>query len=181
MKALWREIRAILGVWWLIVPGGILGVVAIVDTVRSAHQVTPWFWAALAMTALWLATCVRLNHVLDERNRLAGSELPRLSYGEARTRITRLVREADALDERLADASAEEFFDVVFPEVQRWVAEADDTLRRFHFQLMLPWSNAGEPKVGPHVERLDREQVRPWLKARNDVLKEFVNQEGWTR
>jgi hypothetical protein len=67
-RSLAREARAIARIWWLIVPSGVLGALAILDAVRHAHHKSVWFWAALAMTALWLATCVRLRHVLSERD-----------------------------------------------------------------------------------------------------------------
>jgi hypothetical protein len=68
VRGIRREALEIGKIWWLIVPGGVLGAVAIVTAVEDVDNKNIWFWAALAVTALWLATCVRLGRVIGERN-----------------------------------------------------------------------------------------------------------------
>jgi hypothetical protein len=68
VRGIRREALEIGKIWWLIVPGGVLGAVAIVTAVEDVHNKNIWFWAALAVTALGLATCVRLRRVIGERD-----------------------------------------------------------------------------------------------------------------
>jgi hypothetical protein len=68
MRGIRREALEIGKIWWLIVPGGVLGAVAIITAVEDVHNKNIWFWATLAVTALWLATCVRLRRIIGERD-----------------------------------------------------------------------------------------------------------------
>src|ERR1700733_928129 len=74
MRKVGRELWEISKIWWLVVPGGVLGVVAIVQAIKGAHGKSIWFWAFWAMAALMLAMGWRLRSVLKERD-LARDEL----------------------------------------------------------------------------------------------------------
>lgn len=64
-----REVWEIAKVWWVLVPGGAFGVVAIVQAIRGARGESIWFWGFWAMTALALALGLRLRQVAQERDR----------------------------------------------------------------------------------------------------------------
>jgi hypothetical protein len=68
MRKASQEIWEISKIWWVVVPGGALGVVTIVQEVEGVRHETVWFWGFCAMTALWLATLWRLRGVLRERD-----------------------------------------------------------------------------------------------------------------
>jgi hypothetical protein len=80
-----REIWEILKIWWFIVPGGALGVVAIIAAIHGTHHKTVWFWGFWAMTALLLAMGWRLRSVLKERD-VARAELADEHSAEAGAR-----------------------------------------------------------------------------------------------
>lgn len=74
------------------VPGGVLGIVAIVQAIEGARHMTAWFWAFCAMTALCLATAWRLRNVLGERNTaLAASQVSIGPSPFPRTKLERAV------------------------------------------------------------------------------------------
>jgi len=99
-----REIWEILKLWWLVVPGGALGVIAIVAAVRGAGHETVWFWGFWAMTALFTATCVRLWRVVQERDEaLAASSSGRQSLDPW---LDERSEDMQALAERLREQAA---------------------------------------------------------------------------
>lgn len=63
-----REAWEIAKNWWQFVPGGALGVLAIVEVIHDTRGKTGWFLGFCAMTALFLATAARLRRVVQERN-----------------------------------------------------------------------------------------------------------------
>jgi hypothetical protein len=96
-RGLLREAWAIMGIWWLIVPGGIFAVVAVIEVVESAHRKTVSFWVALAMAALWMATCVRLGRVLKERDGLCAELALENTRDAVAHRVDRFAREYEML------------------------------------------------------------------------------------
>lgn len=68
MRKAGSEVWEICKTWWQFIPGGVLGVLAIVEVIHDAHGKSVWFWGFCAMTALLFATGWRLWNVLKERD-----------------------------------------------------------------------------------------------------------------
>lgn len=119
MRSFFREARAVFSIWWLVVPGGILGVVGVVQAIRGVHHVSAWLWVAAAMTALWLATSVRLARVVRERNIARVALADEHSREATVLRLERMAREWELL---AAEIPPDEETDggAVAPSVQRW-------------------------------------------------------------
>jgi hypothetical protein len=98
---------AILKLWWLVVPGGVLGVVSIIEAVKGEPGRSVWFWAFLAVVVLLVATCWRLRTVAKERDDavLRGNTREAIA-----TRLDQLLHEGALLrDEIPAGVSAAEW------------------------------------------------------------------------
>lgn len=103
MRSFVREARAVASIWWFIVPGGVLGAVAIYQTIQGIHHVSAWLWVAGAMTALWLATCFRLRIVINERDAARRQVVDERSHEATAARIDRFAFEARALEKEALD------------------------------------------------------------------------------
>lgn len=89
MRSASREAWEVFKTWWLFVPGGALGVVAVVEVIHDARGETVWFWSFCAMTALCFALGVRLWKAVRERDQAqasSSSEQSLSSWLEARSR-----------------------------------------------------------------------------------------------
>jgi hypothetical protein len=102
-KTISTEVWAVLRIWWLIVPGIVLGIVAIVEAINDAHGKTVWFWATLAMTALFAATAVRLRHVVRERNSFQARIEDQSSAEAVAARLAEFIEEASLIAEEIPE------------------------------------------------------------------------------
>jgi hypothetical protein len=68
MRRVGRELWEIGKLWWTVVPGVALGVVAIVQAIKGAHGESVWFWGFCTVIALLLATAWRLRNAMQERD-----------------------------------------------------------------------------------------------------------------
>jgi hypothetical protein len=118
-----REAWAILGIWWLIVPGGGVAAIAAIEIIQNAHNKTFWFWAALAMTALWIATCVRLGRVVRERNGLRVALADEGTREAVANRLDRFALELETLRAELP-ADREEPGPLYTDEQREWFSSA---------------------------------------------------------
>jgi hypothetical protein len=92
-----RETWEIAKIWWLVVPGGALGFVAIVKAVEGAHGKSIWFWGFWAMTALMLAVVWRLRAVLKERDAAIAALANENTRDAVAHRLDRYTRELETL------------------------------------------------------------------------------------
>jgi hypothetical protein len=92
-----REAWEIAKGWWLFVPGGVLGAVAIVEVVHDAHGRSIWFWGFWAMTALFLAACWRLRGVVKERDQARSALAEEDSRDAVAHRLDRFAHEYELL------------------------------------------------------------------------------------
>jgi hypothetical protein len=137
-----REAWEIIKVWWLFVPGGALGVVAIVEVVHDAHGKSFWFWGFCAMTALFLATCWRLRGVVRERNAATQTLSSENSAEAVAKRLEQFAHEGDLLkDEIPADAEPFDWFQLRSrkeAELEHLALRIERELR-LHFPKFLPY------------------------------------------
>jgi hypothetical protein len=63
-----RELWEIGKIWWFVVPGGALGIVAIVHAVKGTPDKSVWFWGFWTAVAVCMAMSWRLWKVLKERD-----------------------------------------------------------------------------------------------------------------
>lgn len=151
MRSFVREARAVLSIWWLIVPGGGLGVVAIVSFIKGSHHVSAWLWVAAAMTALWLATCLRLRQIIKERDRLNSVLNEEHSRDATVVRLEGFVREYEQLGKELPDRP-EGVGPVVSDEQLGWSASLEHLGERVKSELRMNapgflayWNSNAEP------------------------------------
>jgi hypothetical protein len=97
MRRAIRELWEISKIWWLVVPGGVLGVVAILQAIKDVHGKSVWFWGFWAVTALLFAGGWRLRGVLKERDKAEAALGEEGSRDAVAHRIDRFAREIESL------------------------------------------------------------------------------------
>jgi hypothetical protein len=97
MRRTGRELWEISKIWWLVVPGGALGIVAIVQAIKDVHGKSVWFWGFLAMAALLFAVGWRLRSVLEERDQAKAVLGEEGSRDAVAHRLNRFIHEHELL------------------------------------------------------------------------------------
>ncbi len=97
MRKIVQEIWEISKIWWVVVPGGALGVVAIVQEIKGVRHETVWFWGFCAMTALCLAAFWRLRGVLRERDQARAQLAEESTRDAVADRLDRFAEEYEVL------------------------------------------------------------------------------------
>jgi hypothetical protein len=97
MRKAGREIWEVSKIWWLVVPGGALGVVAIVQVVRGTHGKSVWFWGFWALMALLFAVVWRLRSVLKERDAARAALAEEGTRDAVANRLDRFAHEYELL------------------------------------------------------------------------------------
>lgn len=152
-----REAWEVVKTWWLFVPGGALGVVAIVQVIHDARSKTVWFWGFCAVTALCLALCVRLWKVVKERDQarvLSGYEQSFGPWLDERSRAIKALRDRlrDQIDgqwfnPRLVDSIVDAFWETSNQVLARLHIDAPDEAE--HYIQNPPWFREGLTRMLP--------------------------------
>jgi len=100
MRRAGRELWEILGIWWLLIPGGIVAAVATVQLVEDIHHKSLWFWATWVMTGFAIAGLIRSLRVSKERD-AARAALAKENTQDA------VIRRLDGLREEYEQLGAE--------------------------------------------------------------------------
>lgn len=68
MRRAGRELWEILGIWWLLIPGGVVAAIGTIQLVEGIPHKSFWFWTTWVMTGFAIASFVRLIRVGKERD-----------------------------------------------------------------------------------------------------------------
>ncbi|MFI4990257.1 MAG: hypothetical protein ACHQHO_05010 [Solirubrobacterales bacterium] len=68
MRRAVREFWEILGIWWVLIPGGIVAAIATVQLVEGIRHKPLWFWTTWVMTGFAVAGFIRSIRVGKERD-----------------------------------------------------------------------------------------------------------------
>jgi hypothetical protein len=92
-----RELWEIGKIWWFVVPGGALGIVAIVHAVKGTPDKSVWFWGFWTIVAVCMAMSWRLWAVLKERDQTRAELAGENTRDAAVRRIDSFLREYEQL------------------------------------------------------------------------------------
>lgn len=133
--------------WWLVVVATALGVVAIVEAIEGAHGRSAWFWGFWGMTALCMATGLRLLGIARERDGLRAEIADPHSAEAVARRLEGFAHEGERLlaDMPPAEATPREWYEAINQEgwegiLKHWAFEIESELRRNSPQLLPQWN-----------------------------------------
>lgn len=141
MRRAARELWEISKIWWLIVPGGALGAVAIVQAIKGSPGKSVWFWGFWAMTAVAFALAWRLRRVVHERDQAIQDLEAEHSAEATARRLGELADEAVLIREEIPDGN--DWGDVgpaqIVTTLEHWQARVESEIRRYAKEHLDYW------------------------------------------
>jgi hypothetical protein len=134
MRRVSRELWEILGIWWLLIPGGVVAAIATIQLVEGIHHRSIWFWTTWVMTGFAIASFVRVIRVGKERDTARAELADEESRDAVAHRLERFIREYEQLWAEVP-GEQEGVGPVVTENQERWIASIDHLSERVSGEL----------------------------------------------